>query len=175
MSFLQPNDGAERWNKPPVGSIKLNTDAAIFLSRNRFSFALVARNHEGNLLEAKACCCGGLVSPEVVEAIGIKEALSWIKTKSWVNVVLESDALVVIQAIRSQTPLASYFGRIIQDCRSLLSSLSNHFISLQFVKRSANTVAHHIAKSTCIISNHSFSGNDIPADVNSVLLQDLLV
>ena len=81
--------------------LKLNIDASLFILPNRFSFALVVRDHLGQLVEARASCREGLVSPDVAEAIGLKEALSWIKDNSWSNVVVESDALVVVQEVVS--------------------------------------------------------------------------
>ena len=56
-----------------------------------------------------------------------------------------------------------------------MSELSQNSITVQFVSRSANTVADYIAKSTCVISDRSWSGNDIPPDVNSVVLRDLRI
>lgn len=46
------------------------------------SVSHVARNQNGDLLEAKAKCQRGIVNPHVAEAIGIREALSWIKNQS---------------------------------------------------------------------------------------------
>uniref|UniRef100_A0A803NUC3 Reverse transcriptase domain-containing protein n=1 Tax=Cannabis sativa TaxID=3483 RepID=A0A803NUC3_CANSA len=75
------SDGNEHWTLPNVNTIKINTDAVIFSSTNCYCYSCVARSHNGTLLEAKAKCVRGVVSPEVAEAIGIHEALSWIKEK----------------------------------------------------------------------------------------------
>ncbi|XP_060974712.1 uncharacterized protein LOC133039780 [Cannabis sativa] len=58
----------------------------------------------------------GCVTPEIAEVIGIKEALSWIKRKGWEKVVVESDALVVVQAINSSIQMPSQFGLLVEDC-----------------------------------------------------------
>ncbi|XP_062089022.1 uncharacterized protein LOC133795584 [Humulus lupulus] len=175
LGFAHLSDGAVKWQPPRPGTIKINTDAALFVGPDRFSFAVVACNHEGSLLEAKASCVGGLVEPDFAEALGIREALSWIKTKDWHNVEVESDSLVSIQAIRSSSVFLSYFGRIIQDCRRLLLDLIYHEVSIKFVKRSANAVTHSLAKTTSIISDRIVFRSAIPPDMNCVLLNDLLV
>lgn len=72
----------------------------------------------------------------MIETIAIKEDLSWVKGQRWKHVILESDSLVVIQAIRSKVPMVSLVGRIIEECRSLIQELNT--LSLFFVKRSAN-------------------------------------
>lgn len=131
-------------------------------------------NQTGELLEARASCREGLVESDFAEAIGIKEALSWIKSKGWRNVMVESDSLVSIQAIRSSTPLLSYFGRIIQECKQTFYELQDYSVSLSFVKRSANVVAHCIEKSTSNIVDRIVKRNAIPFELNNVLFTDLI-
>ncbi|XP_060972201.1 uncharacterized protein LOC133038159 [Cannabis sativa] len=174
LGLLYPEDGNEHWTPPNVDTIKINTDAAIFSSTNRYSYSCVARSHLGILLEAKAKCVRGVVSPEVAEAIGIHEALSWIKDKQWSRVVIESDCLVAIQSIRSSSTMSSYFGRIINKCKSLLDDLKDCFVSLRFVKRSANNGAHYLARSTCFIADRSLSVSTAPSEFISVLMNDLI-
>lgn len=119
LSFLKPEDGDEHWTIPPVQMIKAKTDAAIFASENQFSFSFVARDSAGMLKEARAVCKRGVMQPDLAEANGVQEALSWIKNNGWMEVLLESDCLVVVQAIRCSTNLLSYFGRVIQECIAL--------------------------------------------------------
>ncbi|KAL8106674.1 hypothetical protein AgCh_023430 [Apium graveolens] len=44
--------------------------------------AMVVRDHYGNLVEAKSRCYQGLVSPDLAEAMGIREAQSWVKKEN---------------------------------------------------------------------------------------------
>ncbi|KAK1357018.1 hypothetical protein POM88_050274 [Heracleum sosnowskyi] len=69
LSNLQ--DGEEHWKKPPVGTIKLNVDAAIF-EEDKFGFGCVPRNHHGSLVEAKRGCFAGGVPPDIAEVVGFK-------------------------------------------------------------------------------------------------------
>lgn len=85
--------------------------------------------------------------------------------------MIESDCLVAIQAIRSPLNMLSYFGGIVQECRALLYCLKH--VSLVFIKRSANKVAHAIARETCYIADRSFGGDSISSEVHDVLLNDL--
>ncbi|XP_060966242.1 uncharacterized protein LOC133034831 [Cannabis sativa] len=115
--------------------------------QNKFGFGCVARDTNGMLLEAISASRFGVVKPEIAETIGIKETLSWIERKQWSNVVIETDALVVVQAINSSILMPSQFGLLVGDCRALISSLNN--VSLKFVKRSANRAAHCLARESC--------------------------
>ncbi|KAL8094084.1 uncharacterized protein LOC141691465 [Apium graveolens] len=114
LGLMNSTDGDEHWVCPTGETIKVNSDAAIFETSNCFSYAFVARDAEGRLIEARSRCCPGQVNPEDAEAMGIREVLSWIKEQGREAVTVETDCIVVVQAIRSDCPLLSYFGRIIQ-------------------------------------------------------------
>lgn len=89
---------------------KVNTDASISRSHNRFSFAFVAGNHKREVLEVRSSCREGNIEPENVEVMGRREALNRIKGQQLSNVIVETD---VVQAIRGSSILLSYFDRLI--------------------------------------------------------------
>ena len=125
-------------------------------------------------MEAHSFCKSGTSSPELAEAMGIREALSWIKSTHWSNVIIETDCLVAVQGIRSSVVMLSYYGRIISDCKDLLNELKYRHVVLRFIKRSANTVAHHLARSTCVVSDRVFCRSNAPSNFISVLANDLI-
>ncbi|KAM6549739.1 hypothetical protein CsatB_021415 [Cannabis sativa] len=112
----------------------------------------------------------GKVSPEVAEVIGVKEALSWIKQKDLSDVEIETDSLVVVQAINGSVQMPSQFGLLIQDCQSLISELNNVFVF--FVKRSANRAAHCIARRSCFMSDCIYDELSAPSDLLSIVRDD---
>ncbi|KAL8104572.1 hypothetical protein AgCh_028691 [Apium graveolens] len=165
---LQPaveGDGASVWARPLPNIVKVSVDEAVFEDRDAVGFGLIARGSDGRLITAKSIVHPHLVSPVTAEAIAIKEALSWIDVMQWPHVTVESDCLVVIQAIRSNTPMRSYFGVIIEECRSLLKRF--HKVSLFFVKRSANMVAHQLARESYDYPGRSFDMRSVPVNVQN--------
>lgn len=96
---------------------------------------------------------------------------SWNHTE-WTTVILESDSLLAVQAIRSKIPMSSPFGLIVEDCRILLKRLNK--ISLYFVRRSANMAAHCMAKASYSFPDRVFNGGNVPVDVKNVVLADLI-
>ena len=169
MGYMTPEDGNEHRNKPPVNSIKINMDAAIFEKTNSYSFAWIARNHGGSLVEARSTCLRGTPNPELAEVMGIREALSWVMSKDQKNVIIESDCLQMVQAIRSFFSCLPYLGRVVQDCRTLLTNLSSKNVMFRFVKRSANKVAHFLARDSCSIANHICRVGDVHSNFQLVL------
>lgn len=111
------------------------------------------------------------MAPVLEEAMAVKEALSWIDAMQWGKVVLVSDCLVIVQAIRSQTPMRSQFGSVIEDCRKYLRRLNK--VSLFHVKRSANMVAHELARESYNYPGRSFDRNSIPSSIKHCIQLDL--
>ena len=137
----------EHWTPPVQNQIKVNVDGAIFASEGRYGIGCVARDYNGQVLNAFYKDFVGCVQPEITEVIGIKEALSWIASSPWSDVIIESDSLVSVQAILSHCFLPSQFGFIVSDCKSMLAQLSS--TSIVCIKRSANKAAHCLARASC--------------------------
>lgn len=73
----------------------------------------------------------------MAEATVVKEALRWIDVINWPKVILESDCLVVVQAICSKTPIF-HFGLIIEECRRLLTQLCTPLTQLAGIEKELN-------------------------------------
>uniref|UniRef100_A0A803NRY9 RNase H type-1 domain-containing protein n=1 Tax=Cannabis sativa TaxID=3483 RepID=A0A803NRY9_CANSA len=162
----------EHWKKPDTDTVKVNVDGAIFATSNSFGFGFITRGYDGRIIEAVSSRSVGNVSPEIAEAYGIKEALSWIKGKDWHRVLIETDCLVALQGIDNNTQLPSAFGSIVWDCKQLILELGN--ISLKFVKCSANKAAHYLARSACYNPVRIFSHNSSPLELLNIVMADLI-
>uniref|UniRef100_A0A803PV21 Reverse transcriptase n=1 Tax=Cannabis sativa TaxID=3483 RepID=A0A803PV21_CANSA len=160
----------EHWRKPIVHKYKINVDGAIFEAENCFGVGIIIRDQAGYLVEAVSTRKIGVVTPEIAEVIGVKEALSWIKNHDLSDVEIESDSLVVVQAINGEVQMPSQFGMIVQDCRLMISTLNNVLIS--FVKRSANKAAHCVARKSCFLSGCIFSELNAPSDLLSIVMDE---
>lgn len=68
----------------------------------------------------------------------------------------------------------SYLGRVIEECRSILASLSNKNVRFRFVKRSANKVAHYLATNNFYIADCTWRKGDVHSDLHYVLSNDLI-
>uniref|UniRef100_A0A803QQI1 Reverse transcriptase domain-containing protein n=1 Tax=Cannabis sativa TaxID=3483 RepID=A0A803QQI1_CANSA len=170
-SAFQAGDGNEHWCPPQTDSIKINVDAALFERNQSYGFGLVARDSNGLLIEGRTTLVYGVVEPVLTEVLGIKETLSWIKEAQWQNVTLESDCLCAVQAIRSSLDMFSTFGLIVKDCKILLASLTN--VSISFVKRIANLVAHNFANAAILFPDRRFNLEHKPTDLLPYLVVEV--
>ncbi|KAK1373046.1 hypothetical protein POM88_029239 [Heracleum sosnowskyi] len=71
--MTQGEDGVEHWQAPNVDRIKVNVDSAIFEDSTCYSYTLVARDHNVNLIEALSRCVNGIVELEMAEMMGRAE------------------------------------------------------------------------------------------------------
>ncbi|XP_074363934.1 uncharacterized protein LOC141704624 [Apium graveolens] len=156
---IREGDGAVFWVKPQGETIK--------------GVGIVARDSAGELVQAKSRLYQGNVAPELAEIIAIKEALSWVKERAWNMVVIESDCLVAVQAIRSAVTMISPFGRNVEVCRSLLREVKT--ISLSFIKRSANEAAHYVARESYSFPDRVLDRRNVPIKLLCILQADLAI
>uniref|UniRef100_A0A803QIZ4 Reverse transcriptase domain-containing protein n=1 Tax=Cannabis sativa TaxID=3483 RepID=A0A803QIZ4_CANSA len=170
--FDNKGDGAELWTKPDNNHIKINVDAALFPQEHSYGYGIVARDSTGHLIEAKTGYFEGNLDASTVEALSIKEALSWIKSKNWQNVEIESDSMISVQGIRGNQVINSLSGLILHDCQILLSSLPS--VSLRFIRRSANRVAHVVARYSRFLSGRSIFEYNVWSDCESLLYSKYL-
>ncbi|XP_073121701.1 uncharacterized protein [Henckelia pumila] len=139
------------WKAPPRDFLKCNVDAVFFTNPPRMGYGCVIRDSFGEVKAAIQGCFHGAFNPTVAEALGVREALSWIKELHLPKVIVESDAQLVINALQRKDLDVSSLGLLVEDCRFLASEL--HTCSFSFVRRSANRTAHSIARSTGSMSD----------------------
>lgn len=156
------------WNKPSGQWVKINVDAA--LSRDGFvGTGAVIRDSAGHFVRARVSRVAGNWQPREAEALSLKEALSWVKELNYDYCVFESDSKQLVDACNGQEG-ESYFHTIVSDCVDLCKHF-NHVL-VQFVRRSANGVAH-------LLATHSMSGPrewDVhpPEFIHHVLSSDII-
>lgn len=134
----------EQWVPPPHGRLKCNVDAAI--SGNGVAFGVVLRDADGRFI---AACNGSLLcdkDPYVAEAMAVKEALTWLKSRGFQHIILESDYLNLCTAFNSLSLDFSYVGLIIEQCKFIVSDIGD--VVVCHVRRSANHIAHVLAQAT---------------------------
>lgn len=77
-----------------------------------------------------------------------------------------------VQSVRSQVSMRSYYGSIISECKLLLHELRD--VSLVFIRRSANRVAHKLARASYFMSDRVVRADSVPDDIHACVLDDLV-
>ncbi|CAH9096228.1 unnamed protein product, partial [Cuscuta epithymum] len=121
--------------------IKCNFDAAIFPQTRQVGYGIILRDDQGKFIAARNGFLNCHQDPLLAESMACKEALSWLINRGDANVVIETDCLVLKNAVDREDHALSYFERA---CKLLFNFLFNsHFAH---VKRSANVIAHALAQ-----------------------------
>lgn len=129
-------------------------DAALFEDVNCIGLGSVVRDVDGKLLMAKSSRYEGLLPPREAEALGLKEALSWMKGRNYRKCVFEMDSKILADACKKAHG-NSYFHTIVIDCIDLFKHFEE--VLVVFIHRSANDAAHLLAKAAMILFPTSFN------------------
>lgn len=161
--------GLVRWKAPEEGKLKVNVDASVVPGASSFSAGMVLRDHHGSFLKARNIGSAGEVPVFEAEAWGVLQALRWIQSLPVSEVEVECDSLLTVSALHKRTEFCLEVGFILADCISILCSRPD--ITVSFVKKQANKVAHLLARVPCLVN----SSNDFlspPPSVLETLLYD---
>ncbi|KAL4314522.1 hypothetical protein AHAS_Ahas15G0093500 [Arachis hypogaea] len=127
---------------PPSGWIKCNVDADFIKTLAGGATAAVFRAHSSNLLtglNSKIVAGSALAA----EALAVKEALIMAKIFQIENIIIESDRVILTQALKPGTSIVE-IQPILEDILDIVGSISN--CGFTWVPRGWNALAHEVAK-----------------------------
>ncbi|XP_023879273.1 uncharacterized protein LOC111991715 [Quercus suber] len=162
--------GATRWYPPQISQHKVNYDGALFKEIWQAGVGVVVKDADGRV-------CGALsdrmVLPETVEeveAIAFREAVRFALQLGFADVVFEGDSESITNAINSGTSCYSSFGHILDDVKAL--ALNFVSATIIHVKRQGNAVADKLAKAAKTLPCPHVWSNDIPSEVQQLVIHD---
>lgn len=161
-----------KWHPPEADCLKINVDASVIAGQNYFAVGMVLRNHQGQYLGGKTMRFAGMVSVLEAELTGITEALSWSQEIAGGSVVIESDSLLSVNAVNNQQVNLLELGDLLNQCSTILRS--NVGLSVGYVRKQANKVAHKIARFPCELNSFVVNPSP-PMHLLETLLSDSLV
>lgn len=135
------------------------------------SISVVIRDSTGNILGALLERITLPLTVYHIEALACKRAIEFAIENGLQQVVFKGDFATVLNYINVGAPCLAPFGHIIEDSINLTSLLSQ--CSFSHVRRKGNAIADKLAKLAkfCIVPKVWLE--DIPNDVNSLLLVDI--
>ena len=144
MQVRSNGTGGNRWQAPQVGFVKVNFDGAVFGELNKSGVGVVIRDNNGSVLASCSEKMSQAYKAEEIEAFAAWKALMFAHELGFQSVILEGDALGLIQALKSQEQNLCPLGLLVEDVKVY----SNDFqrVLYSHVKRNNNSVAHSLAK-----------------------------
>ncbi|RYR36406.1 hypothetical protein Ahy_A09g041364 [Arachis hypogaea] len=159
-----------RWRPPPADWIKANVDASFKKNTGKGAIAVVYRDNRGKILLGFT----GLIqanSVTVAEALAIRQALIIANNLFMEKVLIESDNLKIIQAIKSKSPIGEALA-IIQDIQLLLEQLLGRGIT--WTPREGNLLAHKVAREAELGNLHSNWSMQPPLEILRIMHNETL-
>ena len=138
--------------KPPVGMLyKLNFDAALFTNSKSTGFGAIICNNMGEVMAALSAKGPTVVDSEEAEVLACRRALEFVVDTGFTELEVEGDNATVIRALASLRSIKSRLGNVYGDIWVLAAGCRS--ISFSCVKRSANSVAHSLARYASLITD----------------------
>ncbi|XP_031099742.1 uncharacterized protein LOC116003943 [Ipomoea triloba] len=132
---------AASWTPSPPHRLKCNVDAAVF--EDSAGFGLVVKDHARVFVSAYNARLGCGRDLYLVEAMVVREALSWLMSNGYTDFILEPDSLNFCSSFNSCLLDLSYVGLLVEQCHCIANDIGNVFV--HHVRRSVNRVAHVLA------------------------------
>jgi ribonuclease HI len=133
-----------QWQPPPRGRYKCNIDVGIHVEARKTSVGWCVRDHRGQFVLGGSSWIDGRCSPYEGEALALLEAIKELQQRGFTNVIFETDAYIIVGAIRRRNTGVSEFSSIINKIKCLLSLYSG--FEVKPIRRQANRIAHTIAR-----------------------------
>ena len=89
------------WQRSPTGMLKCNINEAIFQNNNVVGVGLILRDETSSFVAARSNYFNGLRSVREVEITDLVEAIHWVLSMRFSQVLFELDAKGVVDAITS--------------------------------------------------------------------------
>ncbi|KAM1702295.1 hypothetical protein ACFXTN_025449 [Malus domestica] len=159
------------WQKPRYGTIKINTDAAWCKNTMRMGVGWLGRDFAGLLQAAGGSGIGYCHSVAAAEATAIRAALMACIDRGFDDVIIESDARMIILMLKKEVLIDFSIECILGDIEILAQKLMS--VSFAFVSREGNRAAYSVAKYV-FKEGRSFTWDCIgPAFLFNFLTQDV--
>ena len=164
-------ENENNWQPPPIFKFKLNFDAAVFIDLECSGMGVIIRNEKGEVMGAKSTKGPRVMSLEA-EALACRDAIEFAVDIGLFDIVIEGYCVQVINAIKDCKVNLSRLGHVIEDIQVLISGL--RWAEVRWVTRSANLVAHSLARYAKNISNDVMWLEDSPPPALESLYHDCL-
>ena len=129
LALTPPSHPSSRWETPPQGVFKINVDGATSDQGNNSSIGVIIRDCNDHVVAALSKYLQGRFAADQVEALAVEQGILLAQELQLSSVIVESDALTVIQAINDNIT-GNDLGHILQGvllvCESFESCFFKH-------------------------------------------------
>lgn len=109
---------------------------------------------------------------DILEALAIWDSLGLVREMGFMRMEVEFDSAKVISLLRSETSDVSDLGALAEEIKQLARGFQ--FCSFRWCRRSANKVAHELARSTLELGREGTWLEEVPVEIEGVYFSEVL-
>ena len=159
-----------RWERPPLGWMKLNTDGSWLGGADRAGCGGIVRDDQGEWVAGFSRHIGSTNS-FTAELWGLREGLLLCCNLNIESLVVEVDAQAVVDVLKNNDYVNNVVSPLLDDCRKLIASFRR--IQFKHCYRQANRCADWLARMGAVQENVTMSFVSPPVDIVNVFEDDL--
>ncbi|XP_042962388.1 uncharacterized protein LOC122296651 [Carya illinoinensis] len=110
-----------RWEFSPPGVFKLNVDGATFLNQHNAGIGAILRDSKGEVLMAASKKEHEIRNATSIEMLAIFRGLQLTAHLGIQHLIIESDALNLVQELQKPEPSMALVGNVIKDTKEVMS------------------------------------------------------
>lgn len=133
-----------QWKKPMQNQLALNVDAAYLEESSTGACGAILRNNRGLFVAASTAKLYHVADVLSAEAAALAESLKLANTVGSNSLLVQSDSLVLVEALQNNSGHSIVADPILEECRLLLINLGN--VVIEHCNRDSNKVAHVLAQ-----------------------------
>jgi len=149
---------------------KTNWDAAVDIKNARIGVGISARDSQELVFAARSRTLSAHVDPLVAEAWAASHAILFSKEVGIMDIVMERDALQVVNEINEDFPFLSRIGHFTKGIKLVFKSL--HSCNVIYVKREANFTTHVLDKIAVFNVQDSIWLEETPPQVLDIIFRE---
>ena len=130
------------WIPPPPGIFKVNVDGASSEQEGSSSVGVVIRDFNGQVVAALCLLLQSYFSTKLMKVFALEQGVLFAQELQLPQVIFESNALAVIQAVNDKVT-GSMYGHLIQGILQVCESFESCHI--KHLSGSFNSMAHELA------------------------------
>ncbi|XP_050136232.1 uncharacterized protein LOC126611989 [Malus sylvestris] len=159
-----------RWIVLPQRRLKMNIDGSWNAGRLVAGFGAISKDFNGCFVAATTGRFDDVSSPLIPEAMAVRAGLQWAIDRGYHSLIIETDSLQIVQALRDPTLNSSIIGQVAEDCKALLNTITK--ANITHIRRNANIDAHCLAKvGLSLIQSCEWFGSP-PSILTDILVED---
>ncbi|XP_041025471.1 uncharacterized protein LOC121265866 [Juglans microcarpa x Juglans regia] len=163
----EPNAKVVNWTPPPQGVYKVNWDAYLSKRSSKAGIEIIVRDHEGSVIATKRMKVSYAPDSRTAESLGAYHAVQFVLEIGVRKIIIEGNALNVVNYIKQVDNSCRYSRAIIWDIKNGFAQLD--YWEVVHIERGSNIVVDALAKSALSISEDAVELESCPSCIVSLI------